>query len=62
MSEQSTTPDLVEVIRAMFEAGDRRALDTVMSVFDPDVVLDLSLLGLGSFRGHAAVREFVADW
>ena len=63
MAEESTTPDLVEVIRGMFEAGDRRALDTVMSVFDPDVVLDLSHgIGLGSFRGHAAVREFVADW
>jgi ketosteroid isomerase-like protein len=62
MSEESTTPDLVEVIRAMFEAGDRRELDTVMSVLDPDFVLDLSRLGLGSFRRHAAVREFVTDW
>jgi ketosteroid isomerase-like protein len=62
MSEESTTPDLVEVIRAWFEAGDRRELDTVMSVFDPDVVLDLSHVGMGSYAGHVAVREFVADW
>src|SRR6476646_7781486 len=62
MSEESTTPDLVELVRATFEAGDRHALDTMMSILDPDVVLDLSRLGLGTFRGHAAVREFVADW
>jgi ketosteroid isomerase-like protein len=64
MSEESTTPDLAAVIRAWFEAGDRRELDTVMSVFDPDVVLDLSqgALGLGSYTGYAAVREFIADW
>ena len=62
MSEESTTPGLAAVIRAWFEAGDRRELDTVMSVFDPDVVLDLSHVGVGSYTGHAAVREFVADW
>ena len=62
MPEESTTPDLAEGIRAWFEAGDRRELDTVMSVFDPDVVLDLWRAGVGSFTGHAAVREFVADW
>jgi ketosteroid isomerase-like protein len=64
MPEESTTPDLAAVIRAWFEAGDRRELDTVMSVFDQDVVLDLSrgALGLGSYTGYAAVREFIADW
>jgi SnoaL-like domain len=62
MSEESTTPDLAAVIRAWFEAGDRLELDTVMSVLDPEVVLDLSRVGLGSYTGHAAVREFVADW
>src|SRR4051794_27341432 len=64
MSEESTTQALAAVIRAWFEAGDRRELDTVMSVFDPDVVLDLSQgpLGLGTFTGYAAVREFIADW
>jgi hypothetical protein len=62
MSEESTTPDLVEKVRAMFEAGDRHDLDTVMSVLDRDVVLDLSRIGLGSFMGQAAVRGFVEDW
>ncbi len=63
MPDESTTPDLVEAIRAMFEAGDRRqALDSVMSVLDPNVVMDLSRVGLGSYTGRAAVREFAADW
>jgi ketosteroid isomerase-like protein len=62
MSEESTNPDLVEIVRATFEAGDRHSLDTMMSVFDPDVVLDASRTGLGTFRGRAAVREFLTDW
>jgi ketosteroid isomerase-like protein len=62
MSEESTTPDLVEIVRATFEAGDRHDLDGMMRIFDPDVVLDLSRLGVGSFTGHVAVRAFLADW
>jgi len=62
MAEESTTPVLADVIRAWFDAGDRRELDTVMSVCDPDVVLDLERVGVGTFTDYAAVQAFIADW
>ena len=56
MPEESTTPDLVEVIRAMFEAGDRQALDSVMSVFGPQVVPGPVASRAGYLQNHAAVQ------
>jgi uncharacterized protein (TIGR02246 family) len=61
MSEESTTPDLVELVRRQFEAGNRRDLDTVLSSFAPDAVLDGRALG-DHFKGRAAIRSFIEDW
>jgi hypothetical protein len=36
MSEESTTPDLVELTAQAFEAGSRHDLDVVMAVY-PDI-------------------------
>ena len=36
MPEESTTPDLVELVRAAWEAGNRRDLDAVMSLYAPN--------------------------
>ena len=38
MSEESTTPDLVELARHPFEAANRSDLDAVMSFYAPDAV------------------------
>jgi ketosteroid isomerase-like protein len=62
MSEESTTPDLVELTRRQFEAVNRRDLETVMSYCPPDGVYDVSPSGLGTFEGQAAVRGFIKDW
>jgi ketosteroid isomerase-like protein len=63
MSEESTTPDLVELTRGWLEAMDRDwDLDAVMRFFAPDVVWDLSAAGLGTYEGAAAVREFIESW
>ena len=62
MSE-STTPDLVELTRSWLEAMDRDwDLDAVMRIFAPDVVWDMSVTGLGTYEGVAAVREFIESW
>jgi len=61
MAQESTTPDRVELIGALFDAGNRRDLDAAMSIFAPDVVWE-SLDGLGVFAGAAAVRGFLEDW
>jgi uncharacterized protein (TIGR02246 family) len=59
--EKSTTPDLVELVRRQFEAGNRRDLDAVTSTFAPDAVFDGRALG-DHFEGRAAIRSFIEDW
>jgi uncharacterized protein (TIGR02246 family) len=61
MSEESTTPDLVELVRRQFEAGNRRDLDAATSSFAPDAVLDGRVVG-DHFEGRAAIRSFLEDW
>ena len=58
MSEEATTPGLVELVGALFDAGNRRDLDAAMSIFAPDAVWE-SLDGLGVFAGATAVRGFL---
>jgi ketosteroid isomerase-like protein len=62
MSQESTTPDLVELVRGAFEAVNRGDLDAVMSLFAPDAVVDLSQRELPSFEGVSAIRGFLEDW
>ena len=61
MPEESTTPDVVELVRRQFEAGNRRDLDAVTSSFAPDAVMDGRALG-DHFEGRAAIRSFIQDW
>ena len=61
MSEESTTPDLVELARRFFEAANKREFDAIASFYAPDAVLDS--MGMGaSFEGVAAIRGFFEDF
>lgn len=51
MPEESTTSDLVELIRDAFEAVNRRDLDAVMGFYAPDAVWEAVSLGT-SFKGR----------
>ena len=62
MSEESTTPDLVELAKRVVEAASRHDLDGVMSFFAPKAVLDRSALGHEVCEGEAAIRSFLAGW
>jgi ketosteroid isomerase-like protein len=62
MSEESTTPDLVERTRQAFGVVSQHDLDAVLSLFAPGAVLDLSDVGLGTFEGVAAVGTLFEDW
>ena len=62
MAEESTTPDLVELTRRSFEAGNRGDVDAAMSFYGPDSIWDLSEIGLGTYEGLAAIRNFFEDW
>ena len=59
MSEESTTPDLVELVRRVTEAVNRRDFDAVMSFYAPDAVLRLT--EIGTFDGGAAIRGLFED-
>ncbi len=62
-SEGSTTPDLVELIRGVFDAVSGHELDLLMGFYAPDAVYDASHAGLGSIlEGVAEIREFAAEW
>jgi ketosteroid isomerase-like protein len=61
MSEESTTPDLVELTRQAIDASHREDYDAIMRPFAPDVVWE-SLDGLGVFEGATAVRGFLEDF
>jgi ketosteroid isomerase-like protein len=54
--------DPVRSIYALIEASNRRDLDAVVSHHAPDAVWDMSTLGLGAFRGRAAIRDHFEDW
>ena len=62
MPEESTTPDLVELVRQAFDAGNRHDVDAIIGLHAPDAVWDLSDEGLGTFEGVAAIRGWIADW
>jgi ketosteroid isomerase-like protein len=62
MPEESTTPDLVELARLSFQPAKSRDFDGMMAFWADDPVWDLSPMGLGVYRGTAAVRGFFEDW
>jgi ketosteroid isomerase-like protein len=62
MSQESTTPDLVELTRRSFEAGNQSDIDAAMSFYGHDSVWDMSPMGLGTYQGLAAIRRFFEDW
>ena len=62
MSEESTTPDLAELVRRYVEAAGSGDLDAMMSFYASDAVWDLAAAGLGTHEGSAAIRGFLEDW
>jgi ketosteroid isomerase-like protein len=62
MSEESATPDLLELVRRSVEAVNRRDLDQLSRSFGGDSVWDLSPMGLGTYEGASAIRVFLEEW
>jgi ketosteroid isomerase-like protein len=60
MSQESTTPDLVELVRKQLQALDRRDLDGVMNSVAEDSVLEGRVENF--LEGRAAIRRFLEDW
>ena len=62
MSQEPTTPDLVQRTQQAFDAGSRHDIDAIIGFHVPGAIWDFSDLGLGTFDGAAAIRGFVEDW
>jgi len=61
MSEESPTPDLVELGRRFVEAASSRDVDTMLSFYGPDPVWES--MGMATrFEGVAAIRGFYEDF
>jgi ketosteroid isomerase-like protein len=60
----------VEIVRRVYEAAARRDAATVLALYDPEVELDPSRLGVagfaggvgGVYRGHEGLRSFFREW
>ncbi len=59
MSEESTTPDLVALVRQLLDAASRVNGDVFVRLFAPDAVF---LTGVGRFEGRDAIRSYLEDF
>jgi hypothetical protein len=59
MSEESATPDLVELTRLGLAAINRGDFGVYNS---PDIVLDTAGCGMGTFAGREAAIGFLKEW
>ena len=59
MSEESTTPDLLKLVRHLLHAASRMDGDVFVRFFAPDAVF---LTGVGRFEGRDAIRGYVDDF
>ena len=62
MSGESTTSDLVELVRRRSEASNRRDIAALISFFADDGVYDTSPSGLGIYEGRDAIGAFIAGY
>jgi len=62
VAEESTTPDLVELVRRSSEPANRRDWDAALAFWGPDPVWDMSPMGMGVHEGSVAIRKFFEDW
>jgi ketosteroid isomerase-like protein len=60
MPDESTTPDLVERVRARFEAYARGDFDGTARFFPPDAAWEMK--GGETFEGIAAIRGFMEEF
>ena len=59
MTEESTTPDHVELVRHLLDAASCKDEDAFVRLFAPDGVF---LTGVGRFEGRDAIRGYLEDF
>jgi hypothetical protein len=61
MPDESTTPDLTELLRGSVQPLNVRDYDAAIRFWAPNGVLDYSNAGLGTYEGHTAIRAFFEE-
>ena len=59
MAEESTAPDLVELVRTQLEAVNRHDLDAALRFYAHDCVVEQET---GTLEGVSAFRAFLEEW
>ena len=59
MPEESTTHDLIELVRTQLEAANRHDFDTALRFYAPDCVVEQET---GTLEGVSAIRAFFEEW
>ena len=62
MPDESTTRDLVEMTRRVFDAYSSRELDAAMRLFALDVVVDMTRTVGVAVQGRDEYRAYIDDW
>ena len=62
MPQESTTPDLAELVRQLLDATSRADLTSSRAFTPPNAVWDSSRGGLEVVEGVAAIRRLNEDW
>lgn len=55
----------IAVVRALWDAWDRRDTPAMFALYDEDVAWDMTrsqVPGMGVYQGHAGVRQFFEEW
>jgi ketosteroid isomerase-like protein len=60
--EESTRPDLAELVRGFWASAARRDWDAILRFYASDAVWDMSPLGLGTYTDEPAMRGLWEDW
>src|SRR2546422_7086370 len=60
--EESTTPDLVERVRDLWAYGAHGDWGSILRLYAPRAVWDMSPVGLGTYEDLAALRGRWQDW
>jgi ketosteroid isomerase-like protein len=62
VSGDSTSADLVDLVRGFLEAADPSGVGESLRFYSADAVFDMSPVGLGVYEGREAIRHFYEDW
>ena len=54
----------VELVRAAWEAWERRDMEAIFAFYDPEIVWDQTHYGepSGVYHGHDGIRQFLREW